>query len=169
MPRSRTRRVSYPDAVASVFTALSARSSAISAVSAAIQGTLLVGYAVSIGILALTRGVEGPAEVASSTGVAVEVVTFALLGGGALVVAYGRWGDRSWSNVPFVVLQLLALTVGVPMALGAGSGVPAGALVSIAALVGLGTLMAGAVSGPDDPDAPADGLPQTEQQRSSTR
>ncbi len=110
------------------------------AVCAGIPAALLLGYSISIAAVALTQGIEGPQEVSSPTGVAVEVVTFALLGVGVAVVAIGRWSGRSWSSVPFVVIQLLALTVGVPMMTGAGAGVPVGAVVSATALAGLAAL-----------------------------
>lgn len=123
----------------------------IAAATAAVQALLLLGYAVSIAVVAAARGIEGPAEVSSPAGVVVEIATFALLGAGVAVVAYGRWRGRSWSSVPFVVVQLLALTAGVPMLLGSGAGVPAGALVCTAALVGLVALgTATAQRGADD-------------------
>lgn len=130
----------------------------IAAATGAVQALLLLGYAVSIAAVAATQGIEGPVEVSSPAGVVVEVVTFALLGAGVALVAYGRWQGRSWSSVPFVVVQLLALTAGVPMLLGSGAGVPVGALVCAAALVGLvslGIATAKRNPGTDDPAASA--------------
>lgn len=116
----------------------------LTAVCAGVQAALLLGYAASIGWVALASGIAGPQEVSSPTGVAVEVVTFALLGVGVAAVAVGRWRGSAWSTVPFVVTQALGLAVGVPLVTGAGGGVPAGAAICAAALIGLGALTVGA-------------------------
>ncbi|MAT60538.1 MAG: hypothetical protein CMH41_02590 [Micrococcales bacterium] len=122
----------------------------VTALTAAVQAAFLIGYAVVIAYLLVSRGPEGPEEVASGPGVAAEVVTFALFGAGVVVVAVGRWNGRSWSTVPFVVVQLLTLTVSFPLILGQANETGAriaGAVATFAALIGLGALIVGRASG----------------------
>jgi hypothetical protein len=80
-------------------------------------------------------------EVSSPTGVAVEVVTFALFAVGLAVVAWGRSKGHGWSTVPFVVAQLLALTVSIPMATGVPDGRWIGVALTVAAFGGLIALL----------------------------
>ncbi len=126
----------YPGAMASAARVIS------SAVAGA-EGLGLLGYAASIAVVAVTSGIAGPAEVSSPSGVVVEIVTFALLGAGLVVVAVGRWRGHGWATIPFVVAQLLALTVGVPLATGATEGRAAGYLITAVAVLGLVSLFLG--------------------------
>lgn len=119
----------------------------LTAVVAGVQALVLFGYAVSIAVVALTVGVQGPEEVASPTGVFVETVVFALFGLGMGLVAVGRWRRAEWSTVPFVVAQLLALTVGIPLATASGWPRGAGMLTVAAALGSLAVLIAGRAEG----------------------
>lgn len=115
---------------------------AVTATIAGLEGLFLIGYAVSIAWVAVSSGITGPVEVSSPAGVTVEIIVFALFGVGVTVLAVGRWRGSGWSVVPFVVVQLLALTVGIPLATGSGGAVPAGIAVSALALIGLGALVA---------------------------
>lgn len=110
---------------------------------AAAQALALLGYAISIAVVALTTGIEGPSDVSSPTGVVVEIVTFALFGLGMSLVAWGRWRRQGWATVPFAVAQLLALTVGIPLATGVSQGRAAGIAITAGALLGLGGLFLG--------------------------
>lgn len=124
---------------------------------AAAQAVALLGYAISIAVVALTTGIEGPSEVSSPTGVAVEIVTFALFGLGMSFVAWGRWRRQGWATVPFAVAQLLALTVGIPLATGVSQGRPAGFVITGGALLGLvGLLMGGRDTAMDLRDEPSE-------------
>jgi hypothetical protein len=120
----------------------------ITATIAAVQAIVLLAYGLSIAIVALTVGIQGPRDVASPGGVAVETVVFVLFGIGLGFVAAGRWRGASWSTVPFVVAQLLALPVGLPL-LGA-SGWPrvAGIATVMAAVAGLVAVVAARVQDP---------------------
>jgi hypothetical protein len=123
------------------------------AVVAGVESLLLLGYAVSIAFVAATQGIEGPQDVSSPAGVAVEVAVFAAFAAGVAAIAWGRRSGQSWSGAPFVVVQVLALTVSVPLAFGSGAGVPAGVLTTIGALVGLAALIRSALVGePTGPD-----------------
>lgn len=121
----------------------------VTAAVAGIEGLLLLGYGVSIAVVALTSGLSGPGEVSSPAGTAVEVAVFAAFGIGLGAVAWGRWRDRDWSVVPFVLAQLLALVAAVPMATGQGAGVPVGIVVTALALAGLASLVVLRISAPD--------------------
>ena len=107
------------------------------------EAIALLGYAISIAVVALTTGIQGPQEVSSPTGVTVEVATFALFGAGMAAIAWGRWRGHGWSTVPFVVTQLLALTVGIPMATGVPDGRLTGLAICAGVLIGLGALILG--------------------------
>jgi len=127
----------------------------ITAITAAIQAAFLLGYAITIAVLAVTRGAEGPEAVASSTGVVAEIITFALLGAGIVVVAIGRWRGASWSSVPFVVIQGLALAAALPVLFGSSATEPrlAALVACLSAVVGLLALIAGR-SAPDTSSPP---------------
>ena len=119
----------------------------VTAAVAGLEALLLVGYAISITVVVATTGLQGPQEVSSASGVTVEIAVFVLFGLGCAAVAVGRWRGSGWSAVPFVVIQLLALTVSIPLATGAGGGVPFGILVTVAALIGLAAIVWGRIVG----------------------
>lgn len=119
---------------------------------AALEALLLIGYAISITVVVATTGLQGPQDVSSGPGVAVEIVVFVLFGVGCAVLAVGRWRGSGWSAVPFVVVQLLALTVSVPLATGAGGGVPFGVGVTLAAVAGLAAMVWGRLIRPEEPE-----------------
>lgn len=120
---------------------------------AGLQALALLGYAVGIAVIGLVNGLEGPAAVSSPMGATVEVIAFALFGLGLGTVAVGRWRKSSWSGPPFVLAQLLALTVGVPLATaGDMLGRTIGIVVTGSAIVGLLGLIAGALRSPDEID-----------------
>lgn len=102
---------------------------------AALEGLALAGYGVSIAVVALTSGLAGPVDVSSPSGVAVEIAVYLIFGAALGWIALGRLRGRDWATVPFLLAQLLALTVGIPMLTGAG--VLAGAAITAAALAGL--------------------------------
>lgn len=129
----------------------------LTAIVAAAESAALAAYAISIAAVALTAGLQGPVEVSSPTGVAVEVITFALFAVGLAMVAWGRSKGHGWSTVPFVVAQLLALTVGIPMATGVPDGRWIGVAITVAALGGLVALLIAGREG-DDPVAPGAGV-----------
>lgn len=115
----------------------------ISTVVAGVEAAALLGYGVSIAFVALTAGIQGPAAVSSPAGVVVEVLTFVVFGVGLAMVAVGRWRRQGWATIPFVVAQLLALTVGIPLATGAPESRLLGYLITAAAVIGLVSLFLG--------------------------
>lgn len=115
----------------------------ITAVVAGVQAVALLGYAVSIATVAATTGIQGPTEVSSPTGVAVEIVTFAVFGVGMAAIAWGRWRGHGWATVPFALAQVLALTVGIPLATGVEDGRLWGYGITLSAVVGLAALVFG--------------------------
>lgn len=113
---------------------------------AATQGTALLGYALGILIIGLTAGLEGPAEVSSPAGAIVEVMAFALFGAALVAIAFGRWKGSSWSGPPFVLSQLLALAVGLPLATATDTvGKTIGLAVTVSAIVGIVGVVSGAL------------------------
>ena len=128
---------------------------AVTAVIAAAEGLTLLGYAGSITWVAVTSGLQGPVEVSSPAGVTVEVLVFALFGAGVLALAVGRWRGTGWSTVPFVVVQLLALTVGIPLVTGTGGALSAGVVITAAAVIGLGGVVMDRINAePGQPSQP---------------
>lgn len=109
----------------------------ITTIVAAIEAAALISYGLITGGVALVSGIEGPSAVSSPTGVAMEVLTFVLFGAGLVAIAVGRWRSAGWSTVPFLVAQLLALTIGIPLATGVSEGVPFGVVITALAVVGL--------------------------------
>lgn len=82
---------------------------------AAIQGIGLIGYALYDVVQGITVGITGPQEVSNLPALVLQIVIFAALGIGLVLVARGWWGARYGARAPFIVAQLLALVVGVPL------------------------------------------------------
>lgn len=122
------------------------RAAGLSAGVAGLEAVVLVGYGISIAAVALTQGIQGPEAVATPTGVAVETVVFVLFGVGMGLLTLGRWRRADWSTVPFVIAQLLALTVGVPLATASGWPRIVGVLTVLVALTGVGAVLPGRVT-----------------------
>jgi hypothetical protein len=80
-----------------------------------IQGVFYAVYAILIVVGVARFGVSGPREVANASGVTLEVVIFLFFGLGMLLVAGGWFTSRRWARAPFLLAQLLALVVSVPL------------------------------------------------------
>ena len=74
---------------------------------AVIEGVVLIGYGVADAVVAMTAGVDGPREVASPVGVAMQVIVLVGLGAALLLVANGWRVGRRWVRSPFVLAQLI--------------------------------------------------------------
>ena len=103
-----------------------------------LQGVALLGYAIFDIIEAITVGITGPAPVSNSTALTLQILLFVIFGAGLIAVAWGWWQVRRWARAPFVLAQLIALVVGVPLAQAAEATarVP-GILLSMVAVIGL--------------------------------
>ena len=103
-----------------------------------VQGVFYVVYAVLIVIGVARFGVSGPSEVANASGVTLEVVIFLFFGLGMLLVAGGWFTAKRWARAPFLLAQLMALVISVPL-IGATDVLQkwAAILVTIAAIVGV--------------------------------
>lgn len=88
---------------------------------AAIEGLALVGYAGFDLVSVVRYGIQGPSAVSNPPAVTLQILIFALFGAGLLLVASGWWRVRRWARAPFLLVQLLALVVGVPLAQAGGS------------------------------------------------
>jgi len=82
---------------------------------AALEGAGLIAYAGLDVVVALRDGLTGPAAVSNLPGFFLQVLIFLILGGGMLAIARGWWMRARWARSPFVLAQLLALVVGVPI------------------------------------------------------
>ena len=82
---------------------------------AAVQGLGLVGYAIYDIVQGIRIGITGPAEVSNLPALILQIVIFAALGAAMLAIARGWWRAKYGARAPFIVGQLLALVVGVPL------------------------------------------------------
>lgn len=103
-----------------------------------IEGVFFIANAILVTGGVLIFGLTGPESVSNPAGVTLEVIIFAAFGLGLLVVALGWWRVRSWARAPFVLAQLLALVVSVPLIGSSGSVERViGVVVTIVAVGGL--------------------------------
>lgn len=110
------------------------------AIIAAVEGLALAGYAVFDLIGALVVGTTGPAEVSNASAMILQIAIFAIFGAGMLVVARGWVTVASWVRGPFVLAQLIALVVGVPL-IGAAEATQQGVGVVITAMAVVGLVL----------------------------
>lgn len=87
---------------------------------AAVQGIALLGYAIFDIVGGLTIGTTGPEEVSNPPALILQIIIFAALGVGMLLVAGGWARRRRWARAPFIVVQFLGLIVGWPLAQAVG-------------------------------------------------
>ncbi len=103
----------------------------------AAQGVFFLIYAVLITVGVLRFGLTGPEAVSNSAGVTLAVIIFLFFGVGLVFTAWGWWKVRSWARSPFILAQLLALVVGVPLISATGSGERVvGIVVTVVAITG---------------------------------
>lgn len=102
------------------------------------QGVALCLYAV-FDIVGWARfGLTGPSEVSNVPAIVLQILIFALLGGGSLAVAWAWWNARRWARAPFITMQTVGLIVGWPLASAVGSVERAvGVALLIMAIVGI--------------------------------
>lgn len=91
------------------------------AIIAFVEGVFFVVNAILVTGGVIIFGLTGPESVSNPAGVTLEVIIFAAFGIGLLLVALGWWRVRSWARAPFVLAQLLALVVSVPLIGSSGS------------------------------------------------
>ena len=103
-----------------------------------VQGVFYVVYAILIVVGVARFGVSGPSEVANASGVTLEVVIFLFFGLGMLLVAGGWFAAKRWARAPFLLAQLLALVVSIPL-IGATDTFQkwVAILITLAAIVGI--------------------------------
>lgn len=95
-------------------------------------------YAILVVVGVARFGVSGPSEVANTPGVTLEVIIFLVFGVGMLLVSWGWFTAQRWARAPFLLAQLLALVISVPLT--GASGVAeklVAIIVTIAAVVGI--------------------------------
>lgn len=81
----------------------------------AVEGVFFLGYAILVTAGVLRFGLTGPEAVSNPAGVTLEVIIFLFFGVGLMATAWGWWQTKRWARSPFVLAQLLALVVAVPL------------------------------------------------------
>lgn len=104
---------------------------------AAVEGLALVANGFAVAWVVVADGLTGPAEVASPVGVALEVALYLLFGAAMLWIARGLARGSGAVLTPFLLAQLLGLTVAVPLASSEGAAGIAGWAFTIGCLLGL--------------------------------
>jgi hypothetical protein len=108
------------------------------AVIAGVEGLVFVVYAILVTVGVARFGLQGPEAVANSAGVTLEVIIFLFFGAGMIVVARGWWRLSRWARAPFVLAQMLALVIGVPLISSSGSTErAAGVIITVIAVVSM--------------------------------
>ena len=107
------------------------------AVIALVEGLVLVAYGVYALVEGLRLGATGPDQVSNVPAIALEVLLFALFGVGLIWLARGWWGARRWARAPFVLAQIIALLLGVPLAQADGTERVVGVAMSLIAVLGI--------------------------------
>lgn len=82
---------------------------------AAAEGIGLIGYAIFDVVQWIREGITGPQEVSNLPGLILQIVIFAVLGIAMFLIAVGWWRVKYAARAPFIVAQLLALVVGIPL------------------------------------------------------
>lgn len=104
---------------------------------AAVEGAALIANGIAVAVVVLRDGITGPSAVASPMGVAVEVVLYLFFGGALLWIARGLLRGAASVLTPFVLAQLLGLTVTIPMAQGSGAASAIGWVATLLAAAGI--------------------------------
>lgn len=114
---------------------------------AALEGAALVGYA-AFDIVGFARsGISGPSEVSNLPALILQVLIFLSFGVGLLAVGRGWWRGSRRARAPFLLAQLIALVVGVPLAQAAGTTERvAGIAIAAVALLGIAVSLSPAVN-----------------------
>jgi uncharacterized membrane protein len=104
---------------------------------ALVEGIALLGYAVFDLVEASTVGVTGPAAVSNVPGIALQIILFLIFGGSLVWIGRGWWSTRRWARAPFLLAQLIALVIGVPLAQAEGPERLVGIVLALMALIGI--------------------------------
>jgi uncharacterized membrane protein len=104
---------------------------------ALVEGIALLGYAVFDLVEAATVGVTGPAAVSNVPGIALQIILFLIFGGSLVWIGRGWWSARRWARAPFLLAQLIALVIGVPLAQAEGPERLVGIVLALMALIGI--------------------------------
>lgn len=101
------------------------------------QGAFYAIYAILITAGVLRFGLSGPEAVSNPGGVTLAVIIYLFFGVGLLATAWGWWKIKRWARSPFVLAQLLALVVGIPLISAAGTSEKmVGVFVTVMAVIG---------------------------------
>ncbi len=109
----------------------------IAAAVALAQGAALLVNGIAVAWIVVRDGIDGPAEVASPVGVTLEVVLYVIFGAALLWIARGIARANAAALTPFVLAQVLGLTVSIPLASGDGAAAVVGWAVTFSCLLGI--------------------------------
>jgi len=104
---------------------------------AAVEGVALIANGIAVAVLVLRDGINAPDAVASPVGILLEVLLYLGFGLAMLWIARGLVLGRRGVLTPFVLAQLLALTVSVPLATGGGTASAVGWAITLGCVAGL--------------------------------
>ncbi len=107
----------------------------------ALEGVFYLANALFVVIGISREGLTGPAEVSNAPGVTLEVIIFGTFGVGMVVVAVGWFRSRRWARAPFVLAQILALVISIPL-LGATDALQQTAAVAVTVVTAAGLFLA---------------------------
>lgn len=88
---------------------------------ALLQGMALLVNAMAVTWVVVRDGITGPSAIASPVGVTVEVALYLVFGAAMMWIARGMLRGSEGVQTPFVLAQVLGLTVAIPLATGGGA------------------------------------------------
>jgi hypothetical protein len=105
---------------------------------AAVEGVVLIGYAVFDIVEAVRVGITGPEDVSNPMALILLIAITAGFGAALVLVAWGWWRAQRWARSPFILAQIIFGLIGYELSQSEGSVERIVGYVAIAlALVGL--------------------------------
>ena len=83
---------------------------------AGLEGVALLIYAVYDSVQSIRIGAVGPEAVSNVPALLLQILIFAGFGVGLLLIGRGWLGSRRWVRAPFLLAQIIALVLGLPLA-----------------------------------------------------
>ena len=109
----------------------------VAAAVALAQGAALLVNALAVTWVVVRDGSTGPSAIASPIGVTVEVVLYLLFGAAMLWISRGMLRGSEAVQTPFVLAQVLGLTVAIPLATGGGAAAVVGWALTFGCILGV--------------------------------
>lgn len=109
----------------------------VAAAVALAQGLALLVNGLAVTWVVIRDGITGPSAIASPIGVAVEVLLYLVFAGALVWIARGLVRGSEAVLTPFVLAQVLGLTVAIPLATGGGAAALIGWALTLGCVLGL--------------------------------